>query len=275
MINILLSTYNGEKYLSEQIDSILNQTYLDCKLIIRDDGSTDRTNLIIDEYCQKYKNKIVKLSDNLGNLGVIRSFELLLEQSDAEYFMFCDQDDVWLPHKIENSILKMKETEKEFSGLPIVVCSDLIVVDSNLKTISNSFWSHCRIAPQHLQTAQYMAVNNYAAGCTMFFNKQAKQISLPFGQHTTMHDAWIVIKTLANGGKIITLPQPQILYRQHGKNQIGASEIKYDFKYFSEKVTRMSYFLKNNYLNYKQAHEILGTSCAAFFVRRFIYILKR
>ena len=275
MIDILLSTYNGEKYLSEQIDSILNQTYSDWKILIRDDGSADKTLLIIDKYCHKYTNKIINISDNLGNLGVIRSNEILLEQSLSNYFMFCDQDDVWLPNKIANSFIKMKNIEAENFDCPIIIFSDLIVVNEDLQIISKSFWKYCKISIKHLRKAKYLAVNNYVAGCTMLFNKNAKLLTLPFGKNATMHDAWIVLKVSASGGIITSLPQAEILYRQHGKNQLGAGEIKYNFKYFMEKITNLNFFLKNNYSNYKQAHEILNTSLFTFFIRRIIYVLKR
>ena len=102
MIAILMSTYNGERYLREQIDSLLNQTYKDWKLYIRDDGSTDETISIIESYVNDYPDLIVLLKDDLGNLGSARSFMRILSVVDADYYMFCDQDDVWLPNKVKD-----------------------------------------------------------------------------------------------------------------------------------------------------------------------------
>ena len=107
MIDILLSTYNGEVFLGELIDSVMGQTYQDCRLLVRDDGSTDGTLGILRTYQDNYPQRIVLTNDMLGNVGVIKSFELLLANSSSEYIMFCDQDDVWLPNKVELSVLKM------------------------------------------------------------------------------------------------------------------------------------------------------------------------
>ena len=99
-VDILLATYNGERFLDEQMHSLLSQSYTEWHLIIRDDGSTDNTLAIIQRYKKQYPNKITILEDNLANLGACRNFGRILEQSDADYAMFCDQDDVWLPKKI-------------------------------------------------------------------------------------------------------------------------------------------------------------------------------
>ena len=111
-ITILLSTYNGEKYLKEQLDSILNQTYDDWFLLIRDDYSQDNTENIIDAYIKDHPNKIKKIK-SYENIGVVKSFEELLKTCSSEYISFCDQDDIWLPTKLEESMEKMDELEKE------------------------------------------------------------------------------------------------------------------------------------------------------------------
>jgi len=111
-IDILLSTYNGEQYLRNQIESIINQTYKNWRLLIRDDGSQDKTIEILEYYLRKHKDKIVLIEDGQKHLGASKSFFRLLGYSDAKYIMFCDQDDVWLPYKIEKTYNKMKELEK-------------------------------------------------------------------------------------------------------------------------------------------------------------------
>jgi hypothetical protein len=231
--------------------------------------------VIIDEYCNKHKDKIINLSDNLGNVGIIRSNEILIEKSSANYIMFCDQDDVWLPQKIEKSFERIKKIEAINPNCTIIICSDLIVVNEDLEIISQSFWEYCKISIRHLKKPKYLAVNNYVTGCTMLFNKNAKLLALPIGKNATMHDAWIALKVAASGGIIDPIPEAQILYRQHDKNQLGAAEIKYNLRYLIEKITNIDFFVKNNYLNYKQAKEILNTSLLTFFIRRIIYVLKR
>ena len=275
MIDILLSTYNGEKYLAEQLESIITQSYSDWTLYIRDDGSIDNTMSIIEEHCTRYPYKIVKYEDFLGNIGFVRSFEELLKQAKSEYFMFCDQDDVWLPQKVEKAMLAMKIRENKNPDTPVIVCSDLYIVDEHLNKISDSYWSYSKITPQYLQKSNQLAVNNYVTGCTMLFNKKTKDISLPFGKNAIVHDAWIALKVLSAGGIIQTLSTPEILYRQHGLNQYGASDIKQNFNYFWKKIIDVRAVIKTNYVNFKQSNEISGISLFCFFYNRIIYLIKR
>ena len=275
MINILLSTYNGEKYLKEQLESIIKQSHSDWTLYIRDDGSTDNTISIIDEYCSRYPNKIVKYEDCLGNIGSLHSFEELLKQAKSDYFMFCDQDDVWLPQKIEKAMSEMVICENANPATPVIVCSDLIVVDEHLNKLSGSFWSYSKIAPQYLQKTNQLAVNNYVTGCTMLFNKKAKDVSLPLGKNAIMHDSWIALKIKASNGIISVLKEPYILYRQHGLNQIGAISINHNIKYFLGKIMAVKKVIRNNYIIFKQSNEILGISLLCFFYNRIIYLIKR
>ena len=120
-IDILLATYNGSKYLHEQLDSILSQSYENINVIIRDDGSSDNTVMIIKEYEQK-DNRVKLLSDNLGNLGFVRNFEKLMKNSTSEYLMFSDQDDIWYNNKVETSYKRIKAIEeKNGKSCPILV----------------------------------------------------------------------------------------------------------------------------------------------------------
>ena len=144
-IYILLSTYNGEKYLKEQLDSLFSQSYKDFKLIVRDDGSNDKTLDILKKYD-------IELLPSFGNLGVKKSFEKLLkyasENNEAKYFMFCDQDDVWKSDKIEKTLKKMQELENLYgNNMPLLIHTDLEVVNENLKTINHSMWQYEKINP--------------------------------------------------------------------------------------------------------------------------------
>ena len=219
---ILLSTYNGEKYLKEQLDSILAQTYTEWTLYIRDDGSNDATPAIIDSYVAKYKN--IKRVPSEGNVGVIRSFELLLSSVEADYYSFCDQDDFWLPSKLQKSMDKILEIEQKHPDVPVGVFCDAKVVDEKLKEIFLSFWKISRIKPSLLDTFERLAVHNVAAGCTMVINHAAKVCSLPFVEEVRMHDYWILLSILAKGGKLSYVDESLMLYRQHGGNVIGAHE---------------------------------------------------
>ena len=133
MIAILMSTYNGEKYLREQIESLFVQTEKGWKLYVRDDGSKDSTMEILSEYEQRYPNKVCVVRDIPQNLGAGESFMHLLGVTDAEYYMFSDQDDVWMPDKIERTYSKLLSLEKQYgSNIGIGVFTDLTLVDAEL-----------------------------------------------------------------------------------------------------------------------------------------------
>ncbi len=240
-IAILLATYNGEKYLKEQLDSLLNQTYKDFEILIRDDNSKDLTINIIQEYERVYPEKIKLIQDDLGNLGSSKSFMKLLEYSDSEYIMFCDQDDVWLPNKIELSLNKMKELENTHGkDLPLLVFTDLHVVDESLKIIENSFWKYQKLIPKTTKDWRMLVSQNVITGCTIMMNQQAKEVSLPFALDMMIHDQWIAVN-VAKYGKIEYIDKQTILYRQHGNNVAGAHS--YSLKYISRKFMQIQKIL--------------------------------
>lgn len=223
MIAILLSTYNGSKYLREQLNSIIDQTITDWVLYIRDDGSTDETMSIIKEYVSLYTN--VSYIGDSDNLGSARSFMKLLESVDADYYMFCDQDDVWLPTKIEISLMEMEKQEVLHPhNIPILISTNLVIVDKNLNIISNSFWEYSKF-DVNLILQQYLCITNFITGCTTFFNKRAKEVSIQSSyENIIMHDYWIGLCVYANGGVIMPIDTPTIYYRQHENNVLGAGK---------------------------------------------------
>ncbi len=222
-IDILLATYNGQAYLREQIDSILAQSNQDWQLLIRDDVSDDNTLSIIKDYVAKYSDKVKLIEDNSGHLGASLNFQRLLENSIAEYIMFSDQDDVWLPNKIEVTLNLMKTTEKECPNKPILVHTDSRVVDSQLKTIAKSTWRYQRTPPEAGNDLNKVMLQNVATGCTIMINRKAKEVSLPIPKEAVMHDWWIVIN-VATHGKIAHVPDQLVLYRQHSNNAVGAKK---------------------------------------------------
>lgn len=222
MISILMSTYNGEKYIREQIDSILSQTYSDWKLYVRDDGSKDNTVAIIDYYMDVYPDKIFLCRDLLGNLGPGRSFMTLLENIDGDYYMFCDQDDVWLPSKIEMSMLKMRECEELYLDKPLCVFTDLKIVDSDLKLISNSMWKSLKISSLRCNDFYFLTCSWVVTGCTMLLNRRVKDFVFPYSDKI-MHDYWISM-ILSKKGYNIPFDSSTILYRQQSHNVVGANK---------------------------------------------------
>jgi glycosyltransferase involved in cell wall biosynthesis len=233
-IVILLSTYNGAKHLKAQLDSLLSQTYKNFEIIIRDDGSSDQTL----EVLKSYGMKVIKSAQNLG---AKKSFSTLLEyalqNSDSEYFMFCDQDDVWEKEKIEKTLAKMNALEQTFGDIPILVHTDLEVVDEKLDTIANSFMEFQKINPLK-NKFHNLLIQNTITGCTMMINRKLAQQCLPIPKDAIMHDWWIGL-VASYFGKIGYVDESTIKYRQHAKNTIGAKGFNAAFvlKSIVKKVT--------------------------------------
>ena len=270
MIEILLSTYNGEQFLSEQIESIITQSFTDWKLIIRDDGSTDSTKSIIDHYCRLFPEKIFKLNGRTDNIGVIRSFELLLSECKSDYIMFCDQDDVWLPNKIEISFQEIKRLESMYTAnYPLLVHTDLIVVDEELRTVNSSFWSFTQLNPDIIEQNKYfLGIANCVTGCTMLFNSAAKKVALPFPNNCLMHDAYIAL-TVKKHGYMAHIAEPTIKYRQHSKNKLGAIQ----FASLKERMKQINDVIKINKIRYEAAHPIIFTSIVQYLYYKALYTL--
>lgn len=221
-IAILLASYNGEKYLGEQIDSIIKQTYTDWDLYIRDDGSKDQTIDIIKDYCQKDK-RIHHFEDKVVHIGAKNSFLKLLENVQSDLYMYCDQDDVWLPTKIEHSINLYNTVRAKFDT-PIVIHTDAEVVDSQLHTINKSYWRSAHIVPERYnRNYELLAIMTCTQGTTMLFNDKAKELCFPYDDYFTMHDWWVSTRVLKAGGHIEALHEATILYRQHSSNVYGVS----------------------------------------------------
>lgn len=236
-VDILLATYNGEKYLEKQIESILNQNYCNWKLIIRDDLSEDLTLKIIQRYVNNYRPQIDLINNQNSRLGASKNFSKLLTYSDAEYIMFCDQDDVWLPNKIDITLKKMLAMEELYGkDKCLLVHTDLKVVDSNLNSISNSFWKYQNLNPKQGNYLRRLLVQNVVTGCSMTINKPLKDILLTIPPEAIMHDWWIAL-VAATFGKIDYVDAPTVLYRQHNKNDTGAR--KWGFKYIFSRANNL------------------------------------
>lgn len=222
MIAILLTTYNSKEYLYEQIDSLKKQTYQEWNLFVRDDMSTDRTPSIVKELsCQD--QRIHFLADDKKR-GAKDGFMWLLEHVEADYYMFCDHDDVWLPEKIEKSFkVLLEQPDKE--NVPIIVCTNAKLVDGQLQIIEDSYWNYKCYKSWMFSDRHYHLFYNNVLGCTMLFNKKAKQIALPYPPDIVMHDAWLAASVLWHRGRIIPIHEPLLLYRQHKNNTIGSPQM--------------------------------------------------
>jgi len=221
-IAVLLATYNGGAYLKEQLDSLLKQTFQDFVCYIHDDGSGDNTVSVLKQFAEAYPEKFVLLSHPPTG-GAAANFIYMLSQGYQEaYIMFSDQDDVWLPDKIEKTYQTMKKQEQ--AGKPLAVFTDLRVVNAELEEISPSYYQIENRNP-HLDKLEQLLKKNIAAGCTMMLNQP---LALLCNQHSelmklTLHD-WGAILLARLYGDIIFLEEPTILYRQHGNNSVGAKK---------------------------------------------------
>lgn len=242
-VNIIMATYNGAQYIREQIESIIKGSFKDIKLWIFDDGSTDDTISIIEEYVKANPEKIV-LHQNKKNKGVTKNFldgiEYAANQNNKQknenkdrytiseeeqeyirdYYMFCDQDDVWMEDKISKTMMHMKKLERKFGqDHPIVVFTDALVVDSEMRALDGSFHKS-----NHLDTRKvdlpHILMENKLIGCTVMFNEPIQKLMIGKPTLVRYHDWWVALIGAAFG-HISYLPCPTLFYRQHGGNVVG------------------------------------------------------
>lgn len=249
-IAILMATYNGEKFIAEQLESLFSQTDQRFSIFIRDDGSNDNTVGIIRTISDKYPNRIIIMEDSVIHRGARDGFLWLLENIDAEYYMFCDQDDVWLPFKVEHTRLRIEEIEKRNPHKGVMIHTDLKIVDSNLNEIYPSYWKWRKWIVDLNKHFNFAALENVFVGCTIMINNKVKDYIFPINKKMVMHDEWIGI-SVAKQGAVGNLKEQTILYRQHNSNVISAGEKK-DFNY-----SRCSTFIFNDW--YMSRKEILDS----------------
>jgi glycosyltransferase involved in cell wall biosynthesis len=206
---VLMSTYQGEPYVTEQLASILDQLPEDGRILIRDDGSRDGTVARIEAVGDSRISVI-----RGGNLGFLRSFLALLQAApaDADMFMLADQDDVWLPGKIEKAERYLEGRD----AVPKLYCSRMRLVDEDLKPIG--------LSPEwpRKPSFQNALVENVVTGCTAAFNRAALDLVQQHGDVELLyyHDWWLYL-VVAAFGEVYADPEPTVLYRQHGRNAIG------------------------------------------------------
>jgi glycosyltransferase involved in cell wall biosynthesis len=211
-VQILLSTYNGERYLRPLLDSLGSQAYPDLSILIRDDGSTDNTLPLLKECASGSPNIEIVQGEHLG---FVQSFFTLLAFASptAKYFALCDQDDVWQPDKISRAIELLSACPPH---LPALYCSRLALVDENLKPLRLSEM------PTKGLSFRNALVENHVVGCTSLFNQSALQLLTPLPSACVSHDWWIYLVASAFGA-VVYDPEPRILYRQHAHNVFGIS----------------------------------------------------
>ena len=267
---VLLSTYNGEKFLEYQLESLFSQTYKKFDLIVRDDGSIDKTISILEKYKIKYFN--------CKNIGVVKSFLNLLRYSKSknyEFYFFCDQDDIWDKNKVERQLAFIESLDL---NKPILIHSDMKVIDENNKLINDSFFEFNKL-DKNKKSFNYLLVQNNITGNSILFNKKLADL-IEYHNNIIMHDWWIGL-IASVFGKIYFIDEPLVFYRKHSCNVIGLdkyysfSKIIKFFNYSLNKQILQAIAFKDIYYNYmdKKSQILLDKFIELqnnnFFIRKF------
>ena len=198
-ISVCMTVYNGAEFIRQQIQSVLDELTGDDELIIHDDLSTDETVKVVAEFVA---DRRVKFRKNEKKLGVVKNFERTLQEARGDYVFLCDQDDIWLPGKVDACINALK--------VHTLVVTDCVVVDQNLNVISPSFFELRHSGPGVLKNI----CKNTFLGCCMAFRRELLDIGLPIPSKMPMHDMWLGLLAQINGS-VIFIDQKLSLYRRH------------------------------------------------------------
>ena len=238
MLSVALCTYNGERFIGEQLQSLSMQTFLPDELVVADDGSDDRTLEIVSDFAETAPFA-VNIIRNKEPKGVQQNFSVASAAAQGDYVAFCDQDDVWLPDKLSKSMTAIKQLEHLWPQQPLLVHGDLLVTDEQLRPKYRSFMSAQGLSPE--AGLDVLLVQNFVTGCTVMVNRKLLDMALPFPKYIVMHDWWLALVAAACG-HIGFLHEATIYYRQHSHNSVGAK------KYFSVNSLEKVFAGKNNYI---------------------------
>lgn len=219
-VDIALATFNGEEHLSMLLESIKTQTWSHWNILARDDGSTDQTLKILRQFQAEQPDRIRLIEDKNGTLGPAANFNRLLENCTADYVMLADQDDIWLPQKIEVTLKKMQELAAH-SGrepLPLLIHTDLCLIGT---VHADSFWKYQHLSPDYGLKFKNLLTQNVVTGCTVMINRVLLDLALPIPREAIMHDWWLAL-VAATFGRIGFIRTPTVQYRQHRSNNTGA-----------------------------------------------------
>ncbi|HEY4011335.1 MAG TPA: glycosyltransferase family 2 protein [Acidobacteriaceae bacterium] len=221
MIQVLLATFNGERFLREQIDSILCQTYPAVQVLASDDGSRDATPEILREYATRFP-ETVQLLHGTPTGSAKSNFRRLMQASTAPYIAFADQDDVWLPQKLATELQAVHGLEQHHgASMPLLVFSDLEVVTAELRPMASSLWQRQQLQPANIHRFPRLLMQNVVTGCTMLANRSLLELAQDIPEEAAMHDWWIALVACAFGHAEY-LEDKLVRYRQHSTNVLGA-----------------------------------------------------
>ena len=223
-VEVLLATFNGERFLREQIDSVLAQDYLNLRVLARDDGSTDGTLDILREYQLRFPNRFRLLPTDQPAGSAKGNFLKLMQAASADYLCFCDQDDVWLSDKVNISKLAMDQLESRWGHImPCLVFTDLRLVNSRLEPIHTSFWQFMGIEPDKMKGLSRWLLLSVVTGSTAMINRPLLELAKRMPNEAVMHDRWmgLIASTM---GRSSAIRKQTVLYRQHGNNVLGTGQ---------------------------------------------------
>ncbi|PLC52478.1 family 2 glycosyl transferase [Pollutimonas nitritireducens] len=275
LVEILMATYNGAPFLAAQIESILAQSYRNWRLVIHDDGSSDGTVQLVRDYALRFPKQITLMDDGIAHGSAKHNFAHLMGHATAGYVMLADQDDIWLPNKVQHSMdLLMAEEKRLGKHMPVAVFTDLVVVDEELEVVAPSFWAFQNLRPQRLVASiENLAVRNCITGCTLLMNKSALSVCLPVPEVAVMHDWWCGLKILQGKGKLIPLHSATILYRQHSGNVVGARQ--WGVGVIFRKILGFRRYRQEFWANYMMAkHFLPDLNIISFFLRKIMLAIR-
>lgn len=222
-IEVLLATFDGERFLTAQVDSLLAQTYSQVHIVARDDGSSDGTQEILRRYAEAYPERFhVAVHSGTPSGGAKHNFARLMQQARADYIAFSDQDDVWLPEKLEQSMAAMAKLEAAHgSTIPLLVFTDAQIVNEALHPLYSSLWQQQGIDPERVHTLRFLLPQNVVTGCTVLCNRALLDLARDMPAGAFMHDRWMALVACIFG-HVAAVHQPTVLYRQHSSNTVGA-----------------------------------------------------
>ena len=242
---ILLSTYNGEKYLKELLDSLLAQRDIEASIVVRDDGSDDNTPMILKEYEKKYSNISVTFGENIG---FANSFWWLLQNAgDFDYYAFCDQDDVWLPDKLSRAVAILEKSDRK---KPLLYTSNVVPVDDEMELLSKNSFRENRVLDVYESFQR-----SILPGCTFVFNNIARNIAKIYNGYMEFHD-WCLYTIVNVFGIVVFDRKSKIMYRVHEDNVVGQQGDMKDFcikikRFFKKSKCTRSKFARDFYTQYK------------------------
>ena len=234
-ISIALCTYNGEKYLKQQLDSYVKQTMHPYELIACDDASSDLTVNILEEFSHTAPFP-VRIFRNKNTLGLIKNFSQAASLCTGDYVAFSDHDDIWLSDRLEACFHMMRTAEYTYGAdIPLLVHSDLCLIDAENHVITPSGMRIRRMSHIDIDPLKTLLIRNFVSGCTSLCNRVLINESLPFPDVLSNHDGWIAL-VAASRGKILYIPEPKVLYRQHASNASGRAGPLMNIKAMMTKV---------------------------------------